>query len=53
MRVLKDLKHLPEGIRVKRWLPGWEESFIILLAHRMHLVLYMSASEGSCAPVIF
>ena len=37
---LKDLYRLPEGRRVNRWWPGWEESFKMLLTISLHSRLF-------------
>lgn len=44
---LMELKHLPEGSRLKRWCPGWDGSFSMLAALLRQNRLNKSSNEVS------
>ncbi len=53
VRVLIDLKHLPEGNRSSIWWAGWEESDLMDPALLRHLLLEISSRERRGQPMIF
>ncbi len=53
VRVLIELKRLPEVNRSNIWWAGWEESDMMDLALLRHRVLDISSMEGRGQPMIF
>ncbi len=43
-------KHLPDGSKKKRWLPGWFESLVILAALLLQRLRLISCREGRADP---